>query len=45
MDNASIHHTAEVRNLAWDYNWTLIFLPPYSPEFNPIEKEFAVFKA
>ena len=24
---------------------TLLFLPPYSPDFNPIEKAFARFKA
>ena len=44
MDNASIHHTEEVRNLIEQTSRTLIFLPPYSPMMNPIEEVFSKIK-
>ena len=37
LDNASFHRKKRLFNLAQRYNRTLIFLPPYSPELNPIE--------
>ena len=36
MDNASFHKKEVLQNLARKYSQTLIFLPPYSPEYNPI---------
>ena len=44
MDNASIHKAALVQEFVRENGWTIVFLPPYSPEFNPIEKEFSIFK-
>ena len=37
MDNAAFHKKEFLQNLAGKYPQTLIFLPPYSPECNPIE--------
>ena len=44
MDNASIHKTQETKKLIESVNCRVIFLPPYSPEFNPIEKFWARLK-
>ena len=45
MDNASIHKSAEVRALCDEFGVHLEFLPPYSPDYNPIEESFAELKA
>ena len=45
MDNLSSHKRASVRELIETAGATLLFLPPYSPDFNPIEKAFARLKA
>jgi transposase len=37
MDNASFHKSSSVKQLIHDNRHTLIFLPPYSPDLNPIE--------
>lgn len=37
MDNASFHRKEPLYSLAQKYDCCLIFLPPYSPELNPIE--------
>jgi len=37
MDNASFHKKEVLQNRARKYSQELIFLPPYSPECNPIE--------
>ncbi len=37
MDNASFHRKKELNVLARKAHHTLLFLPPYSPELNPIE--------
>ena len=37
MDNASFHRKEKLYEIAKRYNRRLIFLPPYSPELNPIE--------
>ena len=37
MDNASFHKKESLQNLVGKYSQELIFLPPYSPEYNPIE--------
>ena len=44
MDNASFHRKEELLALAEEYSVRLIFLPPYSPELNPIEKVWANIK-
>ncbi|MFD1104040.1 IS630 family transposase, partial [Sphingobium olei] len=45
MDNLSSHKRASVQVLIEAAGATLRFLPPYSPDFNPIEKAFARLKA
>ena len=44
MDNASFHRKAELRKIAARYQVRLLFLPPYSPDLNPIEKTWANIK-
>ena len=44
MDNASFHRKAQLICSAQKYSFRLIFLPPYSPEFNPIENFWAWLK-
>ncbi|MHB9293394.1 hypothetical protein Holit_02515 [Hollandina sp. SP2] len=44
MDCASFHRKKQVEEL-WDKaKVTVVFLPAYSPDFNPIEKEWANMK-
>ena len=45
MDNLSSHKGPKVRTLIEAAHATLRYLPPYSPDFNPIENAFAKFKA
>jgi len=45
MDNCSIHLGKEVRKLIEDGGAKLIFLPPYSPDFSPIENCFSKIKS
>ena len=45
MDNLSRHKRPEVRALIEAAGGRLLYLPPYSPDFNPIEKAFAKLKA
>ena len=45
MDNASIHKIAPVRELLTQNGVTVKFLPPYSPQFNPIENIFGYIKS
>jgi transposase len=44
LDNVKFHHSASVRTLAAEKGWTLLYVPPYSPWFNPIEGCFSVVK-
>ena len=44
MDNACFHKKETIRNIARKEGHDVLFLPPYSPDFNPIEKVFAVLK-
>lgn len=37
LDNARIHHRASLRQAVEEAGHRLLFLPPYSPDFNPIE--------
>ena len=45
MDNLSSHKGPRVRDLIRAAGADLLFLPPYSPDFNPIENAFAKIKA
>ena len=45
MDNLPAHKVAGARKLIEAANATLIYLPPYSPDLNPIEMAFAKLKA
>lgn len=44
LDNLSSHKRAGVREAIESVGATLLYLPPYSPDFNPIEQTFAKFK-
>lgn len=44
MDNASFHHSEGVRELCLRAGAKLVFLPPYSPDLNPIEEFFGDLK-
>jgi len=44
LDNASFHRKNQVRKLAEQAGCTVIFLPPYSPDLNPIENFWAWLK-
>jgi transposase len=44
MDNLSAHKPAKVRELIEGRGCELIYLPAYSPDFNPIEEAFAKIK-
>ena len=37
MDNATFHRKKRLNEIAQEYGIRIIFLPPYSPELNPIE--------
>jgi len=45
LDNLSSHKVAGVREAIERCGATLIYLPPYSPDLNPIEQAFAKLKA
>jgi len=44
MDNASFHHSKEVNDLALQQGWDILYTPPYSPWFSPIEGVFSIVK-
>jgi transposase len=44
LDNLSSHKSDEAARLIADAGARLLFLPPYSPDLNPIEMAFAKFK-
>ncbi len=44
MDNLSAHKPARVRQLIEERGCELIYLPAYSPDFNPIEEAFSKIK-
>ncbi len=45
MDNLGSHKGPLIRELIEAAGAELLFLPPYSPDFNPIEKAFSKLKA
>ena len=44
MDNASIYHSDGIQDLICGTGVLLIYLPPYSPDYNPIEELFSKLK-
>jgi transposase len=44
MDNLQVHKMRMVRELIEERGCTLVFLPSYSPDFNPIEEAFSKVK-
>lgn len=45
LDNASIHHVDRVVHLIQSTGALIQFLPPYSPDLNPIEEAFSKLKS
>lgn len=45
MDNASIHKDDRVRTAIESLGAILVYLPPYTPGYNPIETAFGQYKA
>jgi transposase len=45
MDNLAAHNVEGVRQAIEARGATLLYLPPYSPDLNPIEQFFAKLKA
>ena len=44
MDNASFHKSSLIKEAIEDAGCKLVYLPPYSPDLNPIEKFWANLK-
>jgi transposase len=44
MDNLSAHKGERVKQLIERQGCELLYLPPYSPDFNPIEEAFSKVK-
>ena len=44
-DNAAVHHTRPVLTAINATGALLVFLPPYSPDFNPCENIFSMTKS
>jgi transposase len=45
MDNRSAHKGSRLRELIESQGCELLYLPPYSPDLNPIEQAFSKVKA
>jgi transposase len=45
MDNLGAHRGEKVRELIEERGCSLLYLPPYSPDFSPIEEAFSKLKA
>jgi transposase len=44
LDNVRFHHSKVVKEYASLKGWILLFVPPYSPWYNPIEFCFSIIK-
>ena len=45
MDNVSFHKSKRILELINNSNNKILFIPPYSPDFNPIEEVFSELKS
>lgn len=45
IDNASFYYTDRIKQMCNEAGVKLVYLPPYSPDFNPIKEFFAELKA
>lgn len=45
MDNMRSHHIKAVRDLLFQHHIQLLYLPPYSPDLNPIEMMWSKMKS
>ena len=45
MDNLSSHKNERVKPILQGFGASVLYLPPYSPDLNPIEKAYAKLKA
>ena len=45
MDNARIHHNDDLVAAVEEIGGRVLYLPPYSPDFNPIETAFSTLKS
>ena len=45
LDNAAFHKRQDTQLLFRDHGHILLYLPPYSPDLNPIERTWAQLKA
>lgn len=44
LDNASYHRSEKLQNLFLKHKVSLLYLPPYSPDLNPIENLWGTIK-
>lgn len=44
LDNVAFHRSKTVAKVFEDRGWTPVFIPPYQPDFNPIENVFSSVK-
>ena len=44
MDNAPFHNKKKMQEILEKHGHKMLPLPPYSPDFNPIEQSFAIIK-
>ena len=44
MDNCSIHYVHQVKDFLHETGVLVLYLPPYSPDLNPIELAFSCIK-
>ena len=45
MDNLGVHHSPEVKESIEKVGAKVLYLPPYSPDMNPIEKMWSKIKS
>ena len=45
LDNAAIHHIDGIKTMIEEVGALVLFLPPYSPDYNPIEEAFGKVKS
>ena len=45
IDNASIHKVEGIHEMVEEWGMHLLYLPTYSPDFNPIKLAFSSIKA